>query len=163
MNSKKQIVYDKLESMKIKYEVTDHLAVYTISEMEQLRIDGMSEVVKNLFLRDVKGKRHFLVVLQKDKKVNLKDLQKKLGSTSLSFASQERLYTFLGLEKGAVTPLGVLNDTKSAVEVVFDVDISTYSRIGIHPNDNTSTVWLVFKDLEQVIKSCGNSITYVSI
>jgi len=129
MNSKKQIVYDKLDSMKIKYEVTDHLAVYTISEMEQLRIDGMSEVVKNLFLRDVKGKRHFLVVLQKDKKVNLKDLQKKLGSTSLSFASQERLYTFLGLEKGAVTPLGVLNDTKILVHIPALASI----RMIIHP------------------------------
>ena len=76
---------------------------------------------------------------------------------------QERLDAFLGLEKGSVTPLGVLNDTNCVVEVVFDVDISTYSRIGIHPNDNTSTVWLLFKDLVQVIKSCGNSITYVTI
>lgn len=163
MNNRKQTVYDKLDSMKIKYEVTEHPAVYTIAETEKLEIESKGEIVKNLFLRDVKGTRHFLVVLKKDKKVNLKDLQHKLGSTSLKFASEERLYNLLGLEKGAVTPLGILNDTKCEIEVVIDQDIITYHCIGVHPNDNTATIWLAFEDLEKVIKSCGNSITYVKI
>jgi len=98
-------VFERLNALNIKYEVVNHPAVFTIEEMDSLGITLNGDVCKNLFLRDEKGKRHFLVVLSKDKKADLKNIQKQLGSTRLSFASAERLEKYLKLKKGEVIPL----------------------------------------------------------
>ena len=104
-----------LEEKKLPFEWVEHKAVFTIEEMEELGLESMDEIAKNLFLRDQKGKRHFLVGVKGEKQVNLKELGEKLG-TKLSFASEERLVKYLGVQKGSVTPLGVLNDENCAVE-----------------------------------------------
>lgn len=131
--------------------------------MDALGITAQGGVCKNLFLRDEKGKRHFLVVLDKDKKADLKSIQKQQGSTKLSFASAKRLDKYLKLEKGEVTPLGVINDVDASVEVVFDDDLIEKTRLGVHPNTNTATVWISFEDLKKVIEQNGNKIKYLNI
>lgn len=161
MNSMRQKVFDILKSMNIPYEVTDHPAVYTMEEMEELNIDGKNEVVKNLFIRDDKKKRYFLIVLQKNKRADLKEMRKKLNSRPLSFASEKCLYKLMGLNKGAVSPFGVLNDCDCTVEVVLDKDILASERIGVHPNDNMATVWIQPQDLELIIRNHGNVISYI--
>ncbi|WMJ81624.1 prolyl-tRNA synthetase associated domain-containing protein [Clostridium sp. MB40-C1] len=163
MNSIRNIVFDALASMKISYDVIEHLPVYTIEEMDKLNIDSKSEVVKNLFVREDKKKRYFLIVLQKNKRVDLKGIRKELNCRALSFASEEDLYKYMKLSKGSVTPFGILNDTDCKVEVILDKDILLFERIGVHPNDNTATVWISPKDLESVIKNHGNSISYIEI
>lgn len=164
MTDNQKKVYAKLDEMGISYEVQQHPPVYTIEEMDELGIgDENSAVVKNLFLRDNKGKRHFLVVLGKDKKADLKALKEKIGSTPLSFASEERLGKYLGLSKGAVSPMGIINDETQAVEVVMDRDLVGHPRLGVHPNENTATVWLDFEDLKRVIEENGNQIHYIEI
>ena len=159
---KRHIVYDKLKEMDIPYELEEHPAAFTIEEMDALDLTDKESVVKNLFLRDAGGKRHFLVTLQKDKKADLKKLRELLGSTALSFASEERLNRFLGLSKGEVTPFGILNDRDASVEVVFDRDLLG-KKVGVHPNDNTATVYLAMDDLVRVIRQNGNSVKYVEI
>lgn len=159
----RQAVLDHLEHMNINYDIIEHPAVYTIEEMDNLCIDSNKQVVKNLFLRDDKKKRYFIIAVQKDKQVNLKALRMRLNSRPLSFASESSLYEILGLNKGAVTPFGILNDTDCKVEVVLDNDIQDFHRIGIHPNDNTATVWIKPKDLEVIIKKHGNAFSYVEI
>lgn len=161
--SAKEKVFEKLNELNLKYEVMNHPAVFTIEEMDALSITEQGDVCKNLFLRDEKGKRHFLVVLDKDKKADLKDIQKQLGSTRLSFASAERLDKYLKLQKGEVTPLGVINDEEGSVEVVFDNDLIGKTKLGVHPNDNTATVWISFEDLKKVIDHNGNKIKYLNI
>ncbi len=161
--SAQEKVFEKLNELNIKYEVMNHPAVFTIEEMDALSITEQGDVCKNLFLRDEKGKRHFLVVLDKDKKADLKDIQKQLGSTRLSFASAERLDKYLKLQKGEVTPLGVINDEEGSVEVVFDNDLTGKTKLGVHPNDNTATVWISFEDLKKVIDHNGNKIKYLNI
>lgn len=161
--SAQEKVFEKLNELNIKYEVVNHPAVFTIEEMDDLKITEQGDVCKNLFLRDEKGKRHFLVVLDKDKKADLKDIQKQLGSTRLSFASAERLDKYLKLQKGEVTPLGVINDEEGSVEVVFDNDLIGKTKLGVHPNDNTATVWISFEDLKKVIDHNGNKIKYLNI
>ena len=104
-----------------------------------------------------------LIVLRKDKQVNLKKIRTELNCKPLSFASEEDLEKYLGLSKGAVSPFGILNDTECRVEVVFDKDILLYEHIGVHPNDNTATVWISPRDLEFIIKNHGNSIRYLSL
>jgi Ala-tRNA(Pro) deacylase len=163
MSQVQQRVFDKLDAMGIRYKVLSHEAVYTIDEIDDLHIDNGGEVVKNLFLRDDKKKRYFLVVLQKDKKADLKELRIKLNSRPLSFASEENLHKYMGLNKGSVTPFGVLNDTSCIVEVVFDHDLLSFEHIGVHPNENTATIWIHLEDLENVIKDHGNKILHIEI
>lgn len=163
MKSIRQGVFDYLSDMNISYDIIEHPAVYTIEEMDNLCIDTNNQVVKNLFVRDDKKKRYFLIAIQKDKRVDLKKLKVKLNSRPLSFASESALYEILGLDKGAVTPFGILNDINCKVEVVLDEDLQYYNRIGIHPNDNTATVWIKPEDLELVVRKHGNAFSYVEI
>lgn len=158
----KQEIKAFLEEKKIPFEWVEHKAVYTIEEMEELGLEDMNEIAKNLFLRDQKGKRHFLVVIRADKQANLKELGEKLGIGKLSFASEERLEKYMKLKKGAVTPLGVLNDEACAVEVFFDEDFIGMDRIGVHPNDNTASVYLKTEDLLHLIREHGNALEIVS-
>lgn len=95
--------------------------------------------------------------------MNLKDLREKIGSSRLSFASEERLLKHLGLTKGSVTPLGVINELDTQVEVYFDEDLMSEEIIGVHPNENDATVWLSFKSIKQVIESMGNVFGTVSV
>ena len=158
----KQEVKSFLEEKNIPFEWVEHKAVYTIEEMEELGLESMDEIAKNLFLRDQKGKRHFLVVIRADKQANLKELGEKLGVGKLSFASEERLEKYMGLKKGSVSPLGVLNDENCAVEVFFDEDFTKMPRIGVHPNENTASVYLSPEDLLRVIREHGNELEIVS-
>ena len=156
-------IFRELEELDIVYEVIYHPAVFTIEDMDELGISGKGDIVKNLFLRDAKGKKHYLVVLKKDKKADLKSLRTQLGSTALSFASEERLEKYLGLSRGAVTPLGIVNDISCAVEVVFDKDLIGNERLGVHPNENTATVFLSFSSLIRIIEKNGNKIHFVEV
>ena len=158
----KQEVKVFLEEKNIPFEWIEHKAVYTIEDMEELGLEDMNETAKNLFLRDQKGKRHFLVVIRADKQANLKELGEKLGVGKLSFASEERLEKYLGLKKGAVTPLGILNDKNCVVEVFFDEDFIGMDKIGVHPNDNTASVYLKTEDVLNIIREHGNALEIVS-
>ncbi|WP_312060601.1 prolyl-tRNA synthetase associated domain-containing protein [Anaerotignum sp.] len=162
-------MYDKkeikrlLDEKGLAYEWVDHEAAFTIEDMVRMGFDKELDVAKNLFLRDGKGENHYLIVVRSDKKVNLKEFGQAFGLSKLSFASEERLMKFLGLKKGAVTPLGVLNDTEKQVEVFFDQDFLEMKKIGVHPNDNTATVYLLIQDLLEMIQEHGNQLKVVRI
>ena len=142
-------LYAYLDGMGISYEVEEHAPVFTIDEMRELGIKG--SVCKNLFLRDAKGKRHFLVTCEESKKVDLKSLGRQLGAGNLSFASEDRLEKYLGVKQGGVTPFGLMNDTDHAVEFFIDKDLTRCKSLGIHPLENTATVFLSFKDLDKFL------------
>ena len=103
------------------------------------------------------------MVLKSDKKADLKSIRSQIESSALSFASEERLEKHLGLLKGAVTPLGIINDDDHCVNVVIDEDLKNQSIIGIHPNVNTSTVFISYDDMIKFINTFGNEILYVNI
>ena len=157
----KEEVFTLLDKMGIQYEVEHHAAVFTIEDMENLNMVHIDKVAKNLFVRDDKKRNYYLLVIQKDKSANLKEVQNQLGSKRLSFASEGDLSKYLGLSKGEVTPFGVLNDTENAVNVVIDKDLAGYEFIGVHPNDNRATVWIAVGDLEKVLKSVGHKVQYI--
>ncbi|MGI5895562.1 MAG: prolyl-tRNA synthetase associated domain-containing protein [Oscillospiraceae bacterium] len=156
-------VLDLLDKNGISYQYMEHQPVYTIEDMLHLHLDEAGEIPKNLFLRNANGKQHYLVIVGKEKHVNLKVLREVIGSTALSFASEERLQKHLGLSKGAVTPFGVLNNADCSVEVLFDRDLTCAARLGFHPNCNTATVFLLYRDVESIIQSHGNPIRVVEI
>lgn len=147
----KQRVYNALDKMKIKYEVVEHEPVHTMEDMDRIGLPEKGTLCKNLFLRDAKGKRHFLITLPESKSVDLKKLGKTLGAGNLSFASEERLEKYLGLKQGSVSPFGLMNDTDHAVEFFIDKDLSREKSLGIHPLENTATVFISFKDLDKFL------------
>lgn len=163
MDTPKEKVFEILNALNIEYQVINHPAAFTVEDMDNLNLNRFGLGCKNLFLRDAKGKRHFLVVLDKDKTADLKSIQEQLGCTRLGFASEARLFKYLHLHKGEVTPLGIINDRDAIVEVVMDKDLVGKDKLGVHPNDNTATVWISFNDLKRVIEQNGNVIHYVSI
>ena len=161
--TEREKVFARLEELGVSYEVTEHPAVFTIGEMDALGLTAKGEVCKNLFLRDAKGRRHFLVVVPGEARADLRALAAQLESSKLSFASAERLEKYLGLKQGEVTPLGVLNAADAAVEVVFDRGLERFPCLGVHPNDNTATVWLSLADILRVVEGNGNEIRWVTL
>lgn len=154
-------VFKMLDSLDIEYQIINHPAVFTVEEMDNLNITQYGDVCKNLFLRDVKGERYFLVVLNKDKKADLKNIQRQVGCSRLSFSSEERLYRYLHLGRGEVTPLAIVNDPDGLVEIVLDSDLRGKKKLGFHPNVNTATVWISFDDLKKFIEQNGNIIHFI--
>lgn len=156
-------VYNKLNSLNIPFSRTDHPSVYTMEEMDSLGIFDKGIVGKNLFIRDSKGKRHFLIFVYGDKKVSLSNIEEKLGIKHVSFGSPERLMSHLGLLKGSVSPMGLVNNTDSDVEMLIDRDFVGCKSIGVHPNQNTSTIWISYEDLVKFIEDNGNSMKLIEI
>lgn len=153
----KEDIYTLLDARHIVYEACDHAAAYTIEELDALQIPHKEQIVKNLFLRDDKKRNYYLVTVPGYKTVDLKSLSERIGSRKLSFAGEETLWELLKLKKGHVTPFGILNNTEKNVVVVFDSSLQG-QRIGIHPMDNTATVFLPLEDVRKLIDEHGNTV-----
>lgn len=162
-------MYGKAETLElldregIAYELYEHVAVYTVAEATAAGIPHRELGAKNLFLRDDKHRAHYLVCLPDEKNVSLREIQERLGSRRLSFASAQDLRAMLGLIPGAVTPLGVLNDTERRVEVVLDQALVDVGRLTVHPCDNTATVLLATSDLIALLRERGHDVRVVDL
>ena len=154
-----EAVLTLLRDRGIKFEEMHHTPVFTIDEMLALDMPDPEHIAKNLFLRDDKKRNYYLVVSREDRKVDLKALKEVLGSRPLSMASESDLWEFMKLRKGSVTPFGVLNDPDRRVSVTIDSFFED-SVMGIHPNDNTCTVWIGSADLISVIGDSCKSIRF---
>lgn len=156
-----QKVYSTLENLNIDYKRYEHPPVFTVDEAKQYWQDIEGIHSKNLFLRNNKGSRHYLVVLEETKQADLKGLSEKLGAGKLSFASERRLMEHLGLETGAVSPFGLINDEKKAVTAVIDRDLSKGKTVNFHPNVNTATINIAYTDFEKFLKHCNNELIFI--
>lgn len=158
----KEEVIQFLNDKGIAYTITEHVPVYTIEEMLENHIPYPETIAKNLFIRDDKKKNYYLVSVREDKRVNLKQFQEAHGTRRLSFASEGDLEKILGLSKGAVTPLGLLNDTEKITHFYLDRDL-TGGDISVHPNENTATVKMKTADLLKLIEENGSEIHIVEM
>ena len=157
-------VYDFLTSRGIEYEVTEHGAVFNMEEMSHVELPHPEADAKNLFVRDDKKRNYYLITVQGDKRVNLKEFKKQHGTRSLSFASADDLLTLLGLEPGSVTPLGLLHDREHKVQLYLDeAFLADPGLIGVHPNDNTATVWMKTQDLIHLLRDYGTEVHVVPV
>ena len=118
---------------------------------------------KNLFLRNQKGNRHYLVIVPHDERADLRGVAAQIGDGRLSFASAERLMTHLGVTPGSVSPFGLINDSAGQVRVFLDRRFKSTERISFHPNINTATVVIAFADFERFLGACGNSVRYIDV
>ena len=156
-----QDVLAKLDELGIHYELDEHEAVFTIEAIIALGLNKKGMIPVNLFLRDEKGKRHFLVIHDGEKHTDLKKLRAQIGCSRLSFGSEERLMKHLGLTKGSVSPFGLINNVNHDVELVIDSSIKGRGLLGFHPNTNTATVWVSYDDFMKFVKACGNPVKFV--
>ena len=156
-----QPVEHYLTALGIPFVRHDYPPVATVAEAEQYwgAIDALH--AKNLFLRDQKGRRHFLVVLAFTRRADLRALGETFGAGKLGFASPERLQTFLGLAPGAVSPFGLINDPAHLVEVALDVAIRDAARVAFHPNLNTATLVLSGTDFKRYLAAVGHDVRWV--
>ena len=160
----KAAVYRLLTERGIWHEITEHPAVYNMEEMAAVDLPYPEADGKNLFLRDDKKRHYYLLTLRGDKRVDLKAFRQANGTRPLSLASAEDLQAKLGLLPGAVTPLGALNDREGQVEVFLDQDfLAPPGLIGVHPNDNTATLWLRTEDLIALLRDHGTAVRVVPV
>lgn len=154
--------YQYLTEHNIVYEVSEHKAVFNMEEAESLDLPYPECDAKNLFIRDDKKQNYYLITVKGDKRVDLKEFRKQHGLCALSFASPEELSAVMGLIPGAVTPLGILNDVERRVHFYLDKSFIG-GKIGVHPNDNTATIWMQADELMDLIKKHGNAAEYTEL
>ena len=159
----KQEIYDFLKRENLWHEITEHPAVYNMAELAEVDIPYPEADAKNLFVRDDKRRNYYLITVRGDKRVDLKEFRRTYETRPLTFASPEDLMSIMHLIPGAVTPLGILNDEER--KVILYLDQSFFEGpglVGVHPNDNTATVWLKSEDLVNIIRAHGNEIHIVN-
>ena len=149
----KQEIYAFLTAKGLWHEITEHRAVYTVAELSDIAVPYPEADAKNLFVRDDKKQNYYLITVKGNKRADLKAFRKANQTRPLSFAPESELLRILGLTAGSVTPFGILNDAKREAP----------GLIGVHPNDNTATVWLKAKDLAGIIQEHGNELYLVQI
>lgn len=153
----------RLDALRIGYLRVDHPAVFTCDEATAVVPPLPGARTKNLFLRDGKGRRHFLVVVAQDKRVDLKALAALLDAKGLMLASDERLLRHLGVTPGAVSILALINDAAREVELVVDRDVWSAAAVLAHPLVNTATLVIARGDLERFLAHTGHSARVVTL
>lgn len=158
-----QPVLARLAQLNIPVDRYEHPPIATGDEGLE-HWEGIEAVhCKNLFLRNQKGTRHYLVILPVTKRADLRMVAEQIGDGKLSFASPERLKTYLGVTPGSVSPFGLIHDTDHHVRVYLDRDLKAASRISFHPNINTRTVVLSFADFERYLAASWNVVRFVDV
>jgi len=156
-------VYQFLADHRIEYRRHDHPAVFTVADVERLVTPLPAAKTKNLFLRDKKGKRHFLVVVPAQKRVDIKALGAAMGAGRLSFGSPDRLKRYLGVDPGSVSILALIRDSGHAVEVVFDKILELEKAFQFHPLINTSTLVISRDNLRRFLEVAGYEIRSLDV
>ncbi|NUR55096.1 MAG: prolyl-tRNA synthetase associated domain-containing protein [Acidobacteria bacterium] len=156
-------VYAALDALGIRYERYEHPPVFTAGEAAAHWAPLRATAIKNLFLRNKKGNRHYLVILEVSKAADLRQIVKLVEDDRLSFGSPERLMNELGLTPGSVSPFGLINDDDGSVRVLVDADLRGQERLIFHPNINTASVVISWADLEKFFASRRNRISVVDI
>ena len=134
-------IYQYLTENNIWHEITQHEAVYNMEELKAVELPYPEWDAKNLFVRDDKKRNYYLITVKGEKRVDLKEFRKQNGLRNLSFASEADLMEYMQLTPGSVSPLGLLNDPEHRVQFYLDAELAG-NKIGVHPNDNTATVWM---------------------
>ena len=148
-------VFRRLDALGIPFTTVQHRAIFTVEESKAFRGDNPGAHCKALFLKDKKGAM-FLVVTLEDRRLDLKALEKRIGSARLSFASPERLRETLGVEPGSVTPFALINDSESLVSVILDRRMMAAPLVNYHPLVNTASSALTPQGLLRFIADCGH-------
>ena len=162
MKGQKEL-YDLLDGLSIEYEYHEHPPVATIEDAELFWKDIDSWKCKNIFFRNHKGNRHYLVILEHLRLLDIHDLEKRLRQGKLTFASDQRLMKYLGLTPGSVSPFGLINDHEKHVHLFIDEKLKESDRLAFHPNINTATLVISLFDFIRFLDHRGNSYEFINL
>ena len=156
-------VFEALAALGIQYARFEHPPVFTGDDAAVHWADVPGMPLKNLFLRNKKGDRHYLVILPIDKQADLRHLVKVIGDDRLSFGSAERLKVQLGLTPGSVSPFGLIHNPSRSVQVIVDADLRAADRLIFHPNVNTQSLSIGLADFEKFLASTGHAVRWLRV
>ncbi len=164
MNQKEKVL-EILQQLDITYEIYEHPAAPTIEIAREYWsvIPGNVQHCKNLFFRNHKGNKHYLVIFDCEKNLAIYDLEQRLKQGKLSFASEERMMKYLGLSPGSVSPFGLINDELHHVYVFLDKNLENVEKLSFHPNDNTASVVINNADFIRFLQHCGNQYELITL
>ena len=158
-----QQVYDKLDSLGIEYKLIEHEPLFTAEDMDKIADRAPGIQCKNLFLRNAKGNKYYLITAEHNAEIDMTDIREKLGSTRLSFGSPERLMKVLKLEPGSVNPFSLINDTNKEVQFFLDRSLITDQQLNFHPNVNYKTVNISLEGLKKYLASIGVIVNLIDL
>ena len=156
-------VYDVLDAMGIAYSAHEHPPIFTGEAAAEHWKDIPGTGIKNLFLRNKKGDRHYLVILAVEKQADLRRLVTLIGDDRLSFGSPDRLMAHLGVTPGSVSVFGLIHAGAAPVQVIVDEDLRSAERLIFHPNDNRASVSISFADFERFLASRPNRVRWIRL
>ena len=156
-------LYRLLEELQIPFEYHEHPPAPTIDEARKYWKDIHCTHCKNLFFRNHKGNKHYLVIIEHMKELSIHDLEKRLKQGKLTFGSEQRMLTYLGLTPGSVTPFGLINDPSKHVHLFLDENLKRSEKISFHPCINTASIVLSYADFERFLHWTGNNWEYLSL
>ena len=159
----KEKVIQYLKNLRIPFELYEHPPLPTIDEAIKYWKNINATHCKNLFFRNHKGNRHYLVILEHSRQLDIHDLEKRLKQGKLSFASEKSMNQFLGIKPGSVSIFGLINDDENHVHVFLDEKLKEAEKISFHPNDNSATLVISFRDFEKYLNATGNSYEYLAL
>jgi Ala-tRNA(Pro) deacylase len=162
MRGQKEL-YLLLEELDIRFEYHEHPPLATIEDAKIHWKDYNSGRCKNIFFRNHKGDRHYLIILEHLRQLDIKDLEKRLRQGKLTFASDKRLYKYLGVEPGSVSPFGLINDKEKHVHIFIDETLNIYERLAFHPNINTASIIVSKSDFLKFMDYTGNSYEFLGL
>jgi len=157
-------VYDLLDSLGIEYEQTDHEEANTMEACNEIdKVLGVS-ICKNLFLCNRQETQFYLLMMPGEKPFKTKDISKQIGSARLSFGKAEYMEEYLNIKPGAVSIMGLMNDTEKHVQLLIDKPVLESEYIGCHPCVSTSSLKLKTKDvIEKFIPAVGHEPIIVDL
>jgi len=158
-----QELYNILKDLEISFEYHEHPPLNTIDDAIIHWKDYNSGRCKNIFFRNHKGNRHYLVILEHLRQLDIRDLEKRLRQGKLTFASDVRLKKYLGVEPGSVTPFGLINDTDHHVHLFIDETLKDCERLTFHPNVNTASLVISKSDFIKFLEYTGNSYEFLRL
>ena len=162
MRGQKEL-YDLLDRLSIHFEYHEHPPLATIEDAKIHWKDYNSARCKNIFFRNHKGDRHYLVILEHLRQLNIRDLELWLKQGKLTFASDKRLKRYLGLEPGSVSPFGLINDKENHVHLFIDEKLNEADRLAFHPNLNTASLVISKSDLLKFLNFTGNTYEFIRL
>ncbi len=158
-----QELYEILKNLSIDFDYHEHPPLNTIDDAIIHWKDFKSGRCKNIFFRNHKGNRHYLVILEHLRQLDIHDLEKRLKQGKLTFASDKRLMKYLGLTPGSVSPFGLINDKENHVHLFIDEKLKESERLAFHPNINTASLVISQKDFLRFLTWTGNSFEYIKL
>lgn len=162
MRGQKEL-FDILEKLNIRFEYHEHPPLATIEDARIHWKDYNSGRCKNIFFRNHKGDRHYLVILEHLQQLEIRDLEKRLRQGKLTFASDIRLKKYLGVDPGSVSPFGLINDKEKHVHLFIDEALRGYDRLTFHPNINTASLVVTKSDFLKFLEFTGNSYEFLRL